>query len=234
MAVTGARTEDIRQAESMDRQAVAGFELAQSDHRRVKQLYESGAATKKMMDDAETRLTVSDAQKEASKDVLKKIRKYTRPEELAMARARVDAAKAMLASLEKKISDCTVPSPVGGMVLARVFEPGEMVSPASTIVVVSDLKKLRAVVYLPEADVFRIKYGEKVKVTTDGFAGRAFDGAVSFISQKAEFTPRNVQTKDERVKLMFEVKIAVENPDLVLKPGLPIDVTFSEATTAGH
>jgi len=232
MTITGARSEDIGQAASLDRQAVAGLDLARSDFERVKKLYETGAATKKMMDDAQARLTVSDAQKDAAKDTLKKIKKISRPEEIAMARARSDVAKAVLAAVEKKLSDCNVLSPVGGMVLSKVFEPGEMVGPSSTIVVVSNLRKLRAVVYLPEADVFRIRYGEKVRVTTDGFSDKSFEGTVSFISQKAEFTPRNVQTRDERVKLMFEVKISVENPDLILKPGLPIDVAFQQATGA--
>jgi HlyD family secretion protein len=93
--------------------------------------------------------------------------------------------------------------------------------------VISDLTRLRAVVYIPEAQIFGIRLGDKVKIVTDMPGGRTFEGTVSFISQKAEFTPKNVQTKDERVKLMFAVKLLVDNPDLLLKPGLPMDVEFS-------
>jgi HlyD family secretion protein len=225
LALKGARDEDIRQAESGTVQASAAYDLAKSDHERAKRLFEQGALTRKMLDDAETRLTVAAAQKTQAGEMLNKARRWTRAEEIAMAGARVDAARAAVEALEKKVGDCRVVSPLSGWVLRKVFEPGEMVGPSSTIAVVSDLQRLRAVVYLPEPDVSRVRLGDRVAIRIDG-SSRRFDGTVSHISQKAEFTPKNVQTRDERVKQMFAVKLLVDNPDLALKPGLPMDADF--------
>jgi HlyD family secretion protein len=226
LVVKGARKEDINQAALGEVQASAGYDLAKADYERIKKLYESNAVPKKMMDDADTRLKVSEAQKDSTAELVRKVKKYSRVEEIAMARSRVEAAQSTLDLAEKKLRDCRVIAPSDGWVLKKVFEAGEMVGPSSVVAVTSDLRKLRAVVYLPEADVFRIKLGDKARITTDGSPGRTFEGTVSFISQKAEFTPKNVQTKDERVKQMFAVKLLADNPDLVLKPGLPMDVEF--------
>jgi HlyD family secretion protein len=229
MAVKGARDEDIRQAEAANDQAAAALEQAKNDLDRMKKLFTDGAMPRKMLDDAESRYKVVSAQKAQTSELLLKVRKITRNEELSMARSRVDAANAMLDAINRKLEDCFIKSPLDGWVLKKVFEPGELVAPASVIAVLSDLRKLRAVVYLPEAEVFKVRLGDRVTIKTDGYPGRVFGGTISFISPKAEFTPKNVQTKDERVKQMFAVKILADNPDLALKPGLPMDVEFPSA-----
>jgi len=227
LVVKGARSEDINQAVAGNEQASAGLELAKADFNRMKNLYESGAVPRKMFDDSEARLRISQAQMESASEMLRKIRKISRVEEVSMAKSGVEAAVAALDLMKKKLADCNIEAPIDGWVLRKVFEKGELVGPSSVIAVLSDLRRLKAVVYLPEADVFRIKLGEKVKIMTDGFKDKSFDGTVSYISPRAEFTPKNVQTKDERVKLMFSVKILVDNPELILKPGLPMDVEFT-------
>ena len=222
----GARAEDIRQATAGDAQAIAGYDLAKTDFERASRLFKEGAVTQKLLDDADARLRVAAAQKDQTQEIVKKAKHFSRAEEIAMARARVDAARVMVDAIAQKLADCHVTAPVSGWVLRKVFEAGEMIGPSSILAVLADLTKLRAVVYLPEAEAYRVKLGDRVTITTDGFPGRTFAGTVSFISQKAEFTPKNVQTKDERVKLMFAVKILVENPRQELKPGLPMDVDF--------
>ncbi|MBI5527945.1 MAG: efflux RND transporter periplasmic adaptor subunit [Deltaproteobacteria bacterium] len=225
LAAKGARDEDIRHVAAGDSLAQAGHTLAQTDFERVQKLFKEGAVTQKMIEDAATRLKAATVQKEQAAEALKKVKRFTRSEEIAMAGARVDAARAAVDALEKKVGDCRVVSPVSGLVLRKVFEAGEMVGPASTIAVVSDLRRLRAVVYLPEPDMSKIRLGDRVAIAIDG-SSRRFEGTVSHISQRAEFTPKNVQTRDERVKQMFAVKLMVENPDLALKPGMPMDVDF--------
>lgn len=222
----GARREDVRQAAAGETQAEVGYGLAKSDFERVQRLHNEGAVTQKLLDDAEGRMKVAAAQKDQAAEMVRKVSHFSRVEEIAMAQARVDAARVAVEGLDKKIGDCRVTAPIAGWVLRKVFEAGEMAGPAATLAVLADLTRLRAVVYLPEAELFKVRLGDRVKITTDGHPGRFFPGTVSYLSQKAEFTPKNVQTRDERVKQMFAVKILVENPDLALKPGLPMDVDF--------
>ncbi len=109
------------------------------------------------------------------------------------------------------------------MVLLKIREPGETVAPAQPIVRLGDLEHMRLRVYVPETEINRVKLGQRAEVTIDAAPGRRFEGEVTEISQEAEFTPKNVQTREQRVKLVFGVKIGLANPDRELKPGMPAD-----------
>ncbi|OGF58848.1 MAG: hypothetical protein A2Y62_09605 [Candidatus Fischerbacteria bacterium RBG_13_37_8] len=226
LTVKGARSEDIKQAIENKTQAEANYTNAKLNYDRVKNLYKTNVVAKKMLDDATNQLEVTEAQFKQSQEALQKIKKLSREEEITMAQARMENAEWFLKSMKERVKDCKITSPIDGYALKKVFEPGEYVMPGSTVTVVSDLKKIRVVVYIPEAEVFRVKYGQEVQVKVDGYKDKAFTGVVTFISEEAEFTPKNIQTKDERVKLMFAIKIMVDNPELKLKPGLPADVEF--------
>lgn len=117
-------------------------------------------------------------------------------------------------------------SPIDGVVLLRAAEPGEVVSSAKTILRIANLEKLEIKVYLPEARLGQVVNGQKVSVEIDSFPGRRYDATVARISDKAEFTPKNVQTKDERVKTVFAVTVGTTSHGGVLKPGMPCDVVF--------
>lgn len=215
LALEGARREDVAQAE-------AQYESARNDLKRMEDLFASNAVTSKQLEDARTRYTMAD-------QTLKKLREGSREEERMLARARRDQAEAAAAVLRKKLADCTITAPQGGTVINRFMEPGELAGPGAAVVRIADLSELTINVYVPETQLPRVLLGQKAGVMVDAFDNRTFEGSVVHISQTAEFTPKNIQTKDERVKLVFAVKVRVPNPDGILKAGLPADVSLTLA-----
>jgi len=118
-------------------------------------------------------------------------------------------------------------SPISGVVTRVPMHTGEVASPGQTVVAVADLRAIEFTAYVLERDLGQVQVGQAVSVTADPFPGRTFSGVVTSIGQRAEFTPRNVQTQTDRLNLVFGVKIRVENPDGALKPGMPADATFA-------
>jgi len=229
LLVKGARSEDIRQAEETLKQAEASLKLAADDARRMRDLAGSGSVTPKSRDDAETRLAVATAQKNAADEALKKVRRLARPEEIRAAEARLAQAQAAADLLAKTIADCTIAAPSAGVVTQRAVERGELVSPGATLVTLVDLDIVSVMIYVPEKVLGRIKLGDRAEVRIDAFPDKTFAGEVTYISPEAEFTPKNVQTKEDRVKLVFGVKIEIENREGWLKPGLPADALIRVA-----
>ncbi len=119
-------------------------------------------------------------------------------------------------------------SPLNGIVLLRVFEPGELVTAGSTLVTVADLYTLNLTVYVPEDRYGQIALDRAYPVTVDSFPGEAFKGVVTHIADQAEFTPRNVQTVEGRKTTVFAIRLSISNPNLALKPGMPADVNFGK------
>ncbi|AFN74183.1 secretion protein HlyD [Melioribacter roseus P3M-2] len=222
----GARKEDIKQAEEVLKQAAANFNSAKTDFERIKNLFDTGAVNKKQLDDAETRYQIMAAQYNSAKENLTKLKNITRPEEIKQAEANVEKARASVDLLKKSLNDCFVVSPIDGFVVKKFIEKGETVTMLSALFKVSDLSKVKMSVYIPETDLPKIKLGQKVDVTVDAYPDRTFEGRIIYISPEAEFTPKNIQTRDERTKLVFEVKIEIPNPEFVLKTGIPADATI--------
>ncbi|MBI4485696.1 MAG: HlyD family efflux transporter periplasmic adaptor subunit [Acidobacteria bacterium] len=232
----GARPEDVRQASAQvatarSDVAVAQAELsaAQADVDRFEALLASHSGSRKQRDDAVTRRDVAAARLQGARDRVRaaeetvtRLRAGARKEELAAARARVAAVDAQIATLEKAIADATVSAPVGGIVTETLAEAGELIQPRAVIVVVSDLDHAWANVYVDEPAVPRLRVGQPATVFTDA-GGEGIPGTVSAIAEKAEFTPRNVQTAEDRSKLVYRVKIAVDNASGVLKAGMPVE-----------
>ena len=152
-----------------------------------------------------------------------RLRAGSRREEIEAARARVAAVDAQIATLEKSRGDAVVRAPIDGIVSERLLDPGEMAAPRAPIVVLTDLDHAWAEVFVDEPQVPRIKLGQPATVFTDA-GGPGLPGKVSFIASKAEFTPRNVQTAEDRSKLVYRVKISVDNRQGVLKQGMPVEV----------
>jgi HlyD family secretion protein len=229
LLVKGARSEDIRQAEEALKQAEASWKLAEEDARRMRDLARSGSVTPKSRDDAEARLAVAMAQRNAADEALKKVRRLARPEEVRAAEARLAQAQAAADLLARTIADCTVVAPSGGIVTHRAVEFGEFVSPGATVATLVDLDTVSVMIYVPEKDLGRIRLGDVAEIRIDAFPDKPFAGKVTTISPEAEFTPKNVQTKEDRVKLVFGVKIEIENKEGWLKPGLPADAVIRVA-----
>ena len=142
------------------------------------------------------------------------------------AEAGLDQAKAALASIDLQLEKTVIKSPVDGIVLTRNLEEGEVLAPGSVAFTIGQLQEVSLTVYIPETEYGKINLGETVSIAVDSFPGENFTGTVTYISDQAEFTPRNVQTVDGRKTTVYAVKITVPNPDLELKPGMPADVTF--------
>ncbi len=225
----GARKEDIQQAEAVLKQAEAGLLVASDDARRMRELVRTGSVTTKQRDDAEARLTVAEAQRSAAAEALSKVRRLARPEEIQAAEARLAQARAAADLLTKTISDCTITAPAGGIVTHKAVEAGELVTPGATVVTLTELDSVYVMIYVTETEMGRVRLGDAVEVRIDAFRDRAFAGKITYISPEAEFTPKNVQTKEDRVKLVFGVKVEIENKDGLLKPGLPADALFRAA-----
>lgn len=148
-------------------------------------------------------------------DVLKK--------ELATARGQVKEAASALEVIQTQIEYSNLYAPTSGVVLVKNAEPGEFVVPGGAVVTLGQIEKPWLKAFINESDLGRVKLGQKVSVTTDTYPGKEYPGKVTFISSEAEFTPKNVQTAKERVKLVYRIKVALENPQNELKPGMPAD-----------
>ena len=147
-------------------------------------------------------------------------------EEIAIAEAQVEQAQAALAKLTVQRDKQTLVAPVGGVVLEINVHAGELAMPGGTMLTLGDLDHVNLTVYVPEDKLGQVKLGQAVAVSVDSFPGQSFEGAVVRIADEAEFTPRNVQTKEERVNMVFAVEVRIPNPDYKLKPGVPADAAI--------
>lgn len=236
LVMAGARVEDLRQAQSQIDTARAELaaartelEAAEQDLARFESLLANNSGSRKQRDDAATRRDlardrVASAQSRVrtAEEVHARLKAGARPEEVDAARARVAAVSAQIATLEKNAADASVPSPVGGIVTEKLVEVGEVIAPRAPALVVVDLDRAWADVFVPEPAVPRIKIGQPATIFTDA-GGTGLVGTVGYISPKAEFTPRNVQTAEERSKLVYRVRINVDNNEGILKQGMPVE-----------
>jgi multidrug resistance efflux pump len=176
---------------------------------------------------AESAVAQADSQLKAAQAALDLAVAGPRRETLEAAAARAAAARGTLAAAEALLAQTRIAAPTDGRVTLRNSEPGEVVTPGFPILRLADLSRVWLRVYVPEPEIGRVKLGQKAAVTVDSYAGRTFPGVVTEIAEKPEYTPKNVQTREERVKLVFGVKVGIENPGGELKPGMPADAVIT-------
>jgi HlyD family secretion protein len=227
LRLSGSRPEDVREAQAQVARAEADLDGAARDLERMQGLLAAGSGTTKARDDARTRRDVARAALDAARERLERLEAGFRKEEKDAARARLKAAEARIAQLEQQVKDALVTSPVGGVVTEKLAERGELAARGTGIVVVTDLDAPWLNVYVSETDLGRIRLGQEAQVTTDD--GQTRKGRVSFVASQAEFTPKNVQTRDERVKLVYRIKVALANEDGLFKPGMPAEARLQGA-----
>ena len=223
LLLNGARSEDVSAAEEMVRQTGSSFQSARTDFERIKELYTAKSVSQKQYEDAESRFTITQAQYNSAKQNLQKLQKFARPEDLSAAKARVDQAKAQASLIGKQISDSYIIAPVSGTITYKPVEEGELIGSGTVIVRIARLEKMELMIYVNETELGKVKLGSAADVMIDTYPDKNYPAKVVYISPVAEFTPRNVQTKDERTKLVFGVKLEVENPNGELKTGMPAD-----------
>ena len=151
------------------------------------------------------------------------------PEEVDVVRQAVEQARAGRAALQVQLDKTSITAPLAGLVTQVVVHLGEVALPGTPLMEIADLREVTLTVYVPTPDLGRVRLGQAVQVSVDSFPDRVFEGRVTRIADQAEFTPKTVQTKEERVSTVFAVEISLANPDRALKPGMPADVAFSES-----
>lgn len=154
-------------------------------------------------------------------------------QELATRRAQVEQARAQVAVVDAQLADATTAAPVNGVVLVKSAEIGEVLAPGTTFVTLGAIDRPWLRAYIGEQDLGRVKLGARVKVTTDSYPGKVYWGKITFIASEAEFTPKQIQTPEERVKLVYRIKVEVENPGHELKLNMPAEaeILLSEKTS---
>jgi HlyD family secretion protein len=222
----GSRPQEIAVARAAAASAKAQLEDVENNFRRIRTLLERKLVTEQEFDSAQTRVTVARSQVKEAEERLALAVEGPRKETIQQAVARTAQAKAALALAQTRLGYATLYSPLAGVVLSKNIEPGEYVVPGTSIVTVGDLVNVWLRAYINETDLGRIELGQKVRVTTDTWPDKVYDGTLAFISSEAEFTPKNVQTRQERVKLVYRVKIKITNTNMELKPGMPGDATI--------
>jgi HlyD family secretion protein len=148
------------------------------------------------------------------------------PEQIAAVEAQVKMARAALETSEVQLDKLTLRAPISGLVLERPVHVGELAVPGAALMTLADLDSLSLTIYVPEDQLGQVQIEQPVSVTVDAYPGRTFGGTVTFIASQAEFTPKNVQTREERVNMVFAVKVKLPNPDHALKPGMPADAVI--------
>ena len=211
LVLEGSRREDILQSE-------AAYRTAEADYKRMKDLLASSTVTQKQYDDAYNRYV-------AAEQTYQKLLTGSRKQEVEAAMARAESAAAQADLLEKKVRDCVITAPAEGTVTLRGIEPGEYVSPGARVFRITNLDRVKLMIYVAEADLGKIRTGQDASIFVDSHPDRPFPGTIVYISPIAEFTPKNVQTKEERTKLVFAVKVEADNPEGILKPGMPADAS---------
>lgn len=214
------------------RQDIAAAETALANAQRFLDVVEAMRADPQQLraavDAARTQKEIADAQLAQARARLEMARNGARPEQIQAAEAQLAQARAAQRQVEVMIEKATLRAPRSGIVLSRPIHEGEQATPGMPLMTIGSLDTVRLTVYISEADIGRVRLGQMADVTVDSFPGRVFRGTVTFIAQSAEFTPRNVQTRDERATTVFAVRVELPNDDHALKPGMPADVTLLE------
>ncbi len=192
----------------------------------LQEIRENPLALKAQVHQAEGQLRLAQAQLDVAKKDLALAQASAREEEIDMARARIRQAQATLALLQTQMERYTITSSHAGTVTSCPVDEGEIVSAGGVVCEIASLDVLDLIVFIPEADLGRVYIGQAVEVTVDTYPDRVFPGTVVWIADEAEFTPKNVQTKEDRVDMVFRVKVRVPNPEGILKPGMPADATW--------
>ncbi len=251
--LAGSRSQEVAQARAALDDARTQHALAQRDWERAQQLFakedisatqhdqyrtqyeRTGAQVKQIGErlalvvegPRKEQIEVARAQLDRAKAALRlnesaRLELQRKQQELEARRAEIDRAKAQVAVVDSQINDTVATSPVDGVVLVKSAEPGEVLAAGIPAVTIGDIDHPWVRAYVQETDLGRVKLGGKVKVTTDSYPGKFYNGHVSFIASEAEFTPKQIQTEEERVKLVYRIKIEVENPQRELKSNMPV------------
>jgi len=228
----GFRSEEIEQARAVLRAAERRRLDATRDLERAKNLYEDGAISEQALDDRETVATVAESEMQGASERLRLLESGTRSERISAQRASLAASEAEAERVEALLEYAQITAPNAGLITIRHREPGEIVSAGAAVLTLMKPDDRWVRIYVRADRVGRLSIGQTAMITADAYPERTYTGRVVFIASEAEFTPRDVQTTEERVKLVYRVKVQIEgDSSFDLKPGLAADVRLE--TDAG-
>lgn len=232
--VAGARPQEVATAEAALRSAAQRAGAARREVERARTLFEGGAISRQELDRAETELEVAEAAHDQAREALELVREGARQETIQAQRAVVAQARANVSRAEAMLADASVSAPFAAVVTVRHREPGETVSPGAPVVTLLNRDDRWVRIYVREDLIGRVQIGMPASISSDSYPDRSYEGRVVFIGSEAEFTPRNVQTEEERTKLVYPVKVRITGDDgFELKPGTPADVALQEEAGPG-
>lgn len=220
----GYQPQEIAEAKAQVQLARATLTNLEDEARRSENLLQAGAVSRQRRDKDVTAAAVAREQAAAAAARLKLLQGGFREETIQVARAQVAEAQAAAEVARVALEDLQAKSTINGTVTRKHAEPGETVAAGRPVVTVTDVSRPWVRVYIPENQIGKVRIAASARIKVDTFPDREFAGRVSYVSSQAEFTPKNVQTQEERVKLVFAVDVAADNPDGTLKPGMPADV----------
>jgi membrane fusion protein YbhG len=228
-------SENVAAAKSQIDVLKAQEELARVDLARTEELVKRGALAPSALDEARSKeLSVQSqiAEQHAVESMIKNQAGALRASgteadsKTMAAEDSVDAARAAVAGAEVTVSECKLLAPRDAMVVSRNFEPGEAVQPGTNVLSMTDLTEARTRFYLPNAELAAAAPGRKVRLVADAYPGQSFEGTIFYVSPRAEFTPRNVQTREDRERLVYSVEVRIPNADMRLRSGMPVEVAI--------
>ena len=223
----GSREQEIKKAEAALEEAQANLERTRIDRDRLDRLHNDKVVSDQEWERARTANDVAVAKEREAREHLDLLKAGTRRHLIEASRGEFRRAQAALDLVQAQLDDTRLTAPLAATVLLRNREKGELATPGTPILTLGDLDHLWVSIYVKETDLGKVKLGGEAEIGVDSFPGKKYRGKVTHISNKAEFTPKTIQTKEERVKLVFEVKVAIENQNGELKPGQPADVELS-------
>ncbi|HEX9010562.1 MAG TPA: efflux RND transporter periplasmic adaptor subunit [Holophagaceae bacterium] len=221
--LAGSRKEEIAASQAALDQATADLRRLEPDEARIRDLQRQGILSVRDYEASRAALEAARGKVQQADQQYRLVRKGPRKEDIDQARARYEEARQALALAETQLGYATLRAPSAGVILSKNIEPMEYVSPGTAVVTMADLGQVWMRGFVEETDLGRVKVGQKAFVTTDSFPGKRYEGRVAFIASEAEFTPKAVQTRKERTKLVYRIKIDIPNPAMELKPGMPVD-----------
>lgn len=222
---SGFRREEIAQASAAREAARARLDDAARDRERTARLFQAGAVSQEASEKAALAEAVARSVFEQAEEQVRILESGPRRERIAAQRAQVEAADAAVAAIDAVLANMTVVTPTDGIVTLRHREPGESVPPGAPVFTVMDPADRWVRIYVPEDRIGAVALKQSASIRSDTWPDREYQGEVAFIASEAEFTPKNVQTPEERVKLVYAVKVRITgDPGGELKPGMPADV----------
>jgi HlyD family secretion protein len=226
----GSRPEEVAQARAATASAQEKLEDAKRDAERTARLHQDQLASDQELQKAQTAVQVAGRSYDMAKESQRLVELGPRKEQIDAQRAMLAAAEASVRNFDATLANMVVRAPWAGVVTVRQHEPGEIVQAGAAAVTLLNRDDRWVKVYVPETRIGAVHVGQAANITTDTYKGRTFGGTVSYVAPQAEFTPKTVQTREERVKLVYAVKVRITgDPQGVLKPGMPADVVLEGA-----